>query len=314
MIIKDYKPGDENAILELFELVFGKPMSAKYWNWRFNKNPLNKIMIKLMWDDSKLVGHYAVSPVMLDYEKQYVLTGLSMTTMTHPDYAGRGIFQQLSENLYKDISTKDNVTAVWGFPNNNSHRGFIKNLAWKDLTTMPMMFCNTQKLKAKENADITQLNQFTDVHANIYVDCFSNYKIKVKRDTNFLTWRYIDNPENDYYIIEIEKGEKGFVVCKEYMTDNAEEKKQIDIIDWCVPNNEDLTKNIMQHLVYLFPSEKYSQYNIWMPIQDERHLYFEKLGFVNSLPITYWGVCMFKNDVFTNANDWWIQLGDSDVY
>ena len=42
MEIKDFKQGDEVAILELFEIVFKKPMSKKYWYWRFQDNPAGK--------------------------------------------------------------------------------------------------------------------------------------------------------------------------------------------------------------------------------------------------------------------------------
>lgn len=150
MKIRDYTNGDEIEIVKLFELVFGKPMSLEYWTWRFRDNPCSKYAIKLMWNEQELIGHYAVSPVMLDVEGVAQLTGLSMTTMTHPGYTGLGIFQQLSEALYKDMKDMLGMTAVWGFPNNNSHRGFIKNLEWKDIGVIPMMSCEVANITAKK--------------------------------------------------------------------------------------------------------------------------------------------------------------------
>jgi hypothetical protein len=314
MLIQDYKHGDEEAILDLFELVFKKPMSLEFWNWRFKNNPVNKFMIKLMWDDKKLAGHYAVSPVMLQLNNEVKLTGLSMTTMTHPEYTGQGLFQQLAESLYHDINIKDNAVAVWGFPNNNSHRGFIKNLSWKDITVLPMISCDVKKLKPKETPNIKRIYSFTQVHEKAYNDFFSEYAIKVRKSIEYLNWRYTNNPLNDYYILEIDEGKNGFVVCKEFKVSGANGKNQIDIVDWCLPKNESLTQNVIQHLAFTFSHEKYLQYNIWMPLQDERYLYFEKLGFVHSSPITYWGLREFSNNAGIDEKHWWIQLGDSDVY
>src|SRR5687767_1720003 len=111
-----YKAGDETAILNLFEVCFKKPLAADYWRWRFEHNPAGLKMIMLMWDHEKLVGHYALSPVNMIIESENHLTGLSMTTMTHPDYTGKGIFQQLALELYNEQHRHNNLTMVWGFP------------------------------------------------------------------------------------------------------------------------------------------------------------------------------------------------------
>jgi len=60
--IRPYNPGDEQAILELFEASFGRTMSGDYWRWRFLDNPVGEPKIDLAWDGTTLAGHYAVSP------------------------------------------------------------------------------------------------------------------------------------------------------------------------------------------------------------------------------------------------------------
>ena len=93
-------------------------MSLDFWNWRFRENPFSdKEMISLMWDNDTLAGHYAVSPAAMIFDQQPALTALSMTTMTHPEYGGRGIFTQLANHLYDEIYREHQVKMVWGFPN-----------------------------------------------------------------------------------------------------------------------------------------------------------------------------------------------------
>ena len=56
MKLRNYKRGDEEAILDLFQICFGKPLSEDYWRWRFLENPFDpEPMIKLLWDQQKLV-------------------------------------------------------------------------------------------------------------------------------------------------------------------------------------------------------------------------------------------------------------------
>ncbi|MEZ2441266.1 GNAT family N-acetyltransferase [Chitinophaga sp. RCC_12] len=312
MEIRDYTGGDENEIIKLFELVFGKPMPIAYWRWRFKDNPCNKYAIKLMWNEQKLIGHYAVSPVLLDVAGKQQLTGLSMTTMTHPEYTGLGIFQQLSEALYKDMMQIHGMTAVWGFPNNNSHRGFIKNLDWKDITTIPMMSCDVAVITAKKSASLSIVTKFTTQHEDLHTGIFNNYRVKVKRSTEYLNWRYINNPSNKYVILENTSGDEGFVVLKEFQLSGK--KKELDIVEWCFADNERITKVVLQHLAALFPAEEYEKFNIWIPLKDGRHLSFEKLGFSNGLPVTYFGIRSFASQTVESADNWWFQLGDSDVY
>lgn len=310
MDIRDYTPGDEIKITELFESVFGKPMSVEYWNWRFKNNPSHKYAIKLMWDDQTLVGHYAVSPVVLDIDHTQQLTGLSMTTMTHSSYTGLGVFQQLAESLYKDMQTRHGMVAVWGFPNNNSHRGFIKNLSWKDVGVLPMMTCDITLLSPKLSDTVTTITAFNETHHQAQISFFDDYRVKVRKDSGYLNWRYVDNPVNKYTIWDINDGVDGYVVVKEF---GVSGKKQLDIIEWCVAKNERITKSVLQHLAGSY-TDGYQQLNIWMPLHDERHLYFEKLGFINNLPVTYMGIRSFQLPDMEQDKNWWIQMGDSDVY
>ncbi|WP_346316656.1 GNAT family N-acetyltransferase [Chitinophaga sp. YIM B06452] len=311
MNIENYKPNDEAAIIALFDHAFGKPMAPSYWKWRFLDNPRKITSIKLMWHEEQLVGHYAVSPVMLDINDEPVLTGLSMTTMTHPAFAGLGIFQQLSEALYKEMQGEQGMAAVWGFPNVNSHRGFIKNLDWKDIALLPMLSCTTSGIAPKTAANIRKITAFTEMHEQAHAAIFADCPVKVRKDKEYLTWRYFLNPVNKYIVYDINDGADGFVVVKQFSVPGG---AQLDIIDWCVAKDERLTKSVLQHLAAEFPAEKFNQFNIWMPLKDERHLFFEKIGFNNALPLTYFGIRSFAMPGLDIDRNWWIQLGDSDVY
>ncbi len=151
MEVKDFQFGDEKDILSLFEITFGRFMRQDVWQWRFQNNPAGKHYIKLMWENDKLVGHYAVSPFYMNIDSGLYQASLSMTTMTHPDYNGRGFFKILATELYKTLHEQYDIKLVMGYPNKNSHYGFIKNLQWKDLAVVHHLVLNTSCLKRSKS-------------------------------------------------------------------------------------------------------------------------------------------------------------------
>ena len=58
--------------------------------------------------------------------------------------------------------------------------------------------------------------------------------------------------------------------------------------------------------------------NVWCPIHHFMHEVLERIGFVNSSPVTYFIVKTLKKNILAKGWDdfrnWYIQMGDSDLY
>jgi hypothetical protein len=319
MVTKDYAPNDEKKILELFRLSFRKELSLDYWNWRFRDNPTKKLMIKLMWDGDTLAGHYAVSPVEMVIDGEVKLTALSMTTMTHPDYAGRGIFSMLAEELYKDIATSHMVSLVWGFPNTNSHYGFIKNLKWKDLSLVSTFCLRLQKFKTtSEKNTISVKTHFEKAHADTAQTFMENFTVKSRRSLKYLNWRYTNNPSADYTIFELRDADKAyFMVTKIFRSFNEPEGFEVDIVELFFPPDANLLSSCIQAIKEHYHGHSILQVNTWIPLSDSRHIHLEKIGFSYGLPLTYLGMRNLDQENISlreNFNNWYFSMGDSDVF
>lgn len=313
MEIKKYKSGDEIAILELFKLAFNKEMSLEYWNWRFKSNPFsNETLIHLMWEDDLLVGHYAVSPVEMIVNGEVKKTALSMTTMTHPDYNGRGIFTQLSTSLYNELRDELKFTMVWGFPNNNSHYAFIKNLKWKNIATVPLLCLKTLNFNFIESEIyFTQHAKFTESLSQNLSSV--NKDIKINKTSKFLNWRYIDNPSANYKIVS-NKDESAIIVYKIIPSFSNTNKFEIDIMEVQFNNNPNLLKELISYIIKL--ENEIEKINLWISIFSDDYLHFKKLGFVSHMPITYLGNLNFtsENECLNEYEKWDINFGYSDVF
>lgn len=316
MEIKDYQVGDEAVILQLFEQTFGKSMHEIYWRWRFMQNPVGKHYVKLMWDEDKLVGHYGVSPFEFIVDNKVLQACLSMTTMTHPDYNGKGIFKTLAEEMYNSVIEKYDVKCVMGFPNRNSHYGFIKNLGWKDLAVIHHLVSETTHIKPCVSPLITCTEIFDSSHENLLKQITGDFSATLNRSLSYLNWRYKENPFNKYYIFEYRDTDlSGFLVVKFYPL--ADGSYGAFIVENGIPiENISLLSEFLTHIVAV-SDVKITSVHTWLPLFDQRHIYYEKNGFVLGGKQTFLGVRVFDeslNPVLTDFRNWYYSYGDSDIY
>lgn len=319
MEIKPYQIGDEIAILELFKESFGKTLSMDFWTWRYRQNPFSDLtQAHLMWDEEKLVGHYAVCPVNMISGVNKIKTALSMTTMTHPEYTGKGIFKDLAESLYTELYNRHHFEMVWGFPNLNSHYGFMKNLKWNDIACIPTLKLKHKALTNFISKNYISFNSISDLQSK-HIMSLSKSALQVQKTELYLNWRYTDNPVNRYHVIASEKYPNEFVVIKIFNSFENSDFQEIDIVEHGFENDNDVIQELIGAILSFSKHNNLNliSVNTWMSLHDSRHLLLEKNKFVLDSPITLLGNRILSNGnskSWTNFQDWNITMGDSDVY
>lgn len=314
MTIANYKDGDETHILGLFQLVFGRPMSLDYWNWRFKNNPSGLTLIRLVWDNDLLVGHYAVSPVRMQVNEQTILTALSGTIMTHPDYSGRGIFTELATSTFSYIAKDFNIKVNWAFPNSNSHYGYISKLDWKDIGVLHSMYLPVAKFKQSNTVTVVPFEEFTPKHVLKLEAVTQNFSVKVVRDLPYLNWRYIENPIVDYIMCNVKTAdEEGFIILKRFKSQAVPGTVELNIVELGLQDASRLNAILFEITTLI--EEPVSSANLWLSLWDKRHLQLEKSGFVPFGKQTF--LCAdpgeFSAEILDYRN-WYYSYGDSDVY
>jgi len=132
--LRKYKCGDEEFIIELFSRSFKRQLTYSYWKWRYLDNPdMNTNFINLAWNNDRLAAHYAVSPTIIFIDGKKYNSALSMTTMTDPDYRGKGLFTKLANGLFENSP----LDVIYGVPNENSVKGFTEKLNFKLIKEIP---------------------------------------------------------------------------------------------------------------------------------------------------------------------------------
>lgn len=318
---RDYKNGDELQIIRLFNRVFGQEMSLPFWKWRFKENPYGKGIIKLVFDADKLIGQYAVIPMSVQVTGVPVKAAFSMTTMTHPDYSGRGIFTFLAGEVYKSCA-QQGFSFVYGFPNDNSYPGFTQKLGWEGLGKTVTL----QKVLHEESdnlsivADIKNVARFDKSVDLLWNKVKNDYPVIVPRVARYLNWRFVQNPEVRYqkYVISDRPGQTlGYAVLKEYV--RGDEKKG-HIVDMLSVDDNDIIRMLVRHACAYFQSRQIADVSGWFPAASCYSRVMEEEGFKAENTGQNFGVRAFDKAgslariVVGSLDNWYLTMGDSDVF
>jgi len=308
---RSYQEGDETAILDLFRQSYGCDLGLKVWAWRFRDNPAGPGVIDLSWDGNTLAAHYAVTAVAMRIAGQDWQTGLSGTTMTHPNYRGQGLFPILARNTYERM-TKSGMAMVYGFPNAMSHRGFIKDLGWADIYEIPtfrLPLSGAVSLPAPGPA-LVELQQFDKRFDLLWEQVKDDFPVVTKRDQRHLQWRYVDNPIERFRILAYGDADSllGYAVFKRY-------QDELQVVDLLTVQDIEIGVRLLSGVAQAADAEVAAAISLWLGVTHPLHHALERFGFRLGEPVTYFGALAFRNQVeISNFRNWYLAMGDSDVF
>lgn len=245
--IREYAPGDEEGIRELYHLTFDIKVDDKLWSWKYLGNPTGLVKIAIAETAERIIGQYAILPIRMKILDNIHTAALSLDTMVHPDYRGHGLFVRLAEFLYTRAKGSG-ISFIYGFPNESSHHGFVSKLGWLDMYEHTPLFVRPLDVKRilaekTENAFLStiggwigsiglpllsskrwdklpdgylikQITSFDERVDILWQRVLSAFNIISIRDSLYLNWRYVNKPGSSYTIFAIEKADDilGYIV------------------------------------------------------------------------------------------------------
>ena len=307
MEIRVWQPGDEVAILDLFGIVFGKPMAEAFWRWRYLDHPAGGPLIALAWDGDRLAAHYAASRAPLLVDGISRPAALSMTTMTHPDYRGQGLFERSASVLY-DQMTAEGIEAVWGFPNRNSNVPFRRKLQWSAIADIPVLACD---IRPGKPAPQTLLG-VARIDARFDLGRPPAAGVQADHRADILHWRIDCHPQNRYLILTLPAsvGLDGYAILKPYGD------ADFDLVLLAAADDRAYPDLIAGTLAAV-EARGGRRINCWSMPQDPARIALERVGFQAVAPVTYFGARGLSAGVnlrLEDARRWRIAMVDSDIY
>ncbi|MDE3816058.1 GNAT family N-acetyltransferase [Sinorhizobium meliloti] len=307
-----FRPGDESAITKLFHTVFDKPMSPAAWNWRYLHHPAGAAKVMLAFCGDKLVGHYAANSAPLSVGGSEISAALSMTTMTHPDFRGRGLFEKTANKLYECLPELG-VAAVFGFPNAAVHALRQIKVGWRDIYEVPTLKLDLRTVSKLRKADpaVVQVDHIDDRFDAFFRVVGTKLPVCGVRNAAVLTWRLDQNPENLYTRLVLSEGNEisGYAITKNFGVDTT------DLVELRCADNA-TARALLSTVIARASSAGHTQVSTWCLPQEAHRLVLESVGFKAEAPITYFGGRTFQpisSDLF-DSRLWRLSMLDSDLY
>lgn len=243
--IRCYEPADWTALLKLVEACYGEAAEPPEW-WRWRHFSLNAAYpeIYLAVHEGEIIGMrpLAYSPYTL--RGQPLAGALFSAVMVHPNFRRMGVFRSLV-NVAVEAAWSHGADFVTTMPNDLSYLGYIK-LSWQDpgdrtLLVRPLNLVSLARSKLRpgwlgaliailpqsvlrvmsprgfqSSLSVRKVEQFDTAADEMAERIAAAYDgLILRRDCDWLNWRYGANPLVYYECFEARSGEgdlRGIVV------------------------------------------------------------------------------------------------------
>ena len=220
-VIRAYRPGDEAAILDLFNRCFPHaPRTLQHFRWKYQGNPFGNERISLAFDpDGRLVGHYAGYPVRLcgtssptrrtdGLESPTHMAHHIGDTMTDPAvrHVGRGptsILGRTAQHFYQTFCEGKmafnfgfNVANIQKFSTRFLGAERVESVAYRVWADPPPL-ARWQRWARGYQIDVVR-----EVTAEFDALCRG---FMVRRDAAHLRWRYFQCPDVPYLFLALRR-------------------------------------------------------------------------------------------------------------
>jgi len=315
LVIADQIQFERNLadLAKLFEASFGKRISEAFLRWRYLMGPIENLH-PAAWacSDTRIVANYSLGMASLRTgEGSLEKAGMSMSTMTHPNHRGQGLFPQLAKSLYSAIQ-HDGIDTVIGFPNDLSLRTFVDQLDWTLTSEISTLTLSLSGWIPRTGSPSAGLDWVTDRAPKRFVrPDWLEELIHVDRDAESLRWRYQDSPTNKYkFVFNPDASEvRSYAVFKWYGS-------SVDIVDLLPESSEDVT--LLISAIANSVQGVASHLNVWMMPHLRFRTVLHRLGFAPSCSTSYFGVRTTginrSRSRYRRPDQWFLQMGDSDVF
>ena len=298
-----------NLISDLTAISFDRRISAELLRWQYANNPASSdVYFALAIADGEIAASYSVSPRTLCRGGQTLTCACSMTTMTHPNYRGRGLFPLLAKAMY-DRLAKDGRELVYGFPNSRINHTRIRRLEWNpviDLATFSAPLRTAHRDCASRFAKVSRLPK------NAEITLLPDTRWAIERNASYLRWRYEAHPENTYeFVIPVNEDRiTEFAVIKPYGRDS------LDIVEFHA-EGADSAVELLDAISTAGISMERATANMWIPFSHPLRGDLERWGFSAGAPVYHFGLRHTRRSELQHydlARQWNIHMGDSDVF
>lgn len=212
LVLRPYRPGDEQQILHTFNLVFRHECGPGFvdrdlatWRWQFLANPAGTQILLAVAQDGTVASQYCAVPQTADTPFGPQRFVHIVDSMTHPDYRQglqrEGLFAQLGRAFTADYGQHGNEIG-YGFPVRIAERIGSRLLDYHLLRPVDYLLRDAALAPpaAPVEVRIEAVEHFPAEVDALWRRCLPAQPCAVRRDHRYLEWRYAEGPARGDYV------------------------------------------------------------------------------------------------------------------
>jgi len=249
-IIRPYEPGDESALVALYERVFGRPMSVAHWRWKLgHAGRVPNVFVAVVRDGTgdRIVSQCAAIPLRYLGPTGELHAMVAVDAMTDPDFRRQGLLTAVHRQGY-GVWRDAGFAFVAGLPN-QQWGSRARALGWRELFPLAWRLhpLRLDRIVARRYGLLAQtVARMANAPWNIYwarrrrtnseihirrvttAHCFDDFWRRLEtsrgqrsictlvRDREWIDWRYLSAPDSTYVVLiaEADDAVVGYAVCR----------------------------------------------------------------------------------------------------
>ncbi len=324
-VIRPYRQGDEDRILELFRRVFGVERSLAQWRWRFEENPAGRCLRLAETPSGELVGQYAGLPVRVAWgDKTLVFTQI-IDVMVDPRFRlglkRPGLFSALANRFIADYGGLGKVSGGYGFPTPEALRigqrvaGYIPLHPVVGLVLPLGRDDASRPTSAGGPLLVEEISRFGDEADTLWESVRPELLAATVRDARYLNWRYADCPDVRYRMLLAFHRVTGAAAGIAVLRLGVRGQEVGAVVDWLV-SGEDAAAVLLARCEGLASEGGMERLEAWFPPSSRFGRWFQDAGFRPEATIYQFVVLPTSPDVCLDwgKDRWYYTMGDSDIY
>ncbi len=214
-VVRAYREGDEEGILQLFQTSFHVERSLERWRWEYRENPYGDLRItEAFAPDGSLVAHYAGYPVFfvdatVGAPRRFpaLQIGDTMTAAAFR-HVGRGPTSLLGRSVRHFYAhyCAGRVAFNYGFNTGNIQRFSMRFVRAERLEDCPYRVLLKDAFRGEEIRGfgklgwrIERVRHFDTRFDELFARVRRAYGLLIERDARYLEWRYATCPGSEYF-------------------------------------------------------------------------------------------------------------------
>ncbi len=187
-------------------------ITDEYYRWKYHA-AAGVARIAVVREGGRYLAANAMTPMLLRNGGQSVRGWHSGETATAPDQRGKGLFKECLSILVKSLEDDE---IFFGFPNENSKKGFLK-IGWEDKGIVTTWVRTRPVLDRRDSKFISEPEEFGEAADELARRIAEQGFTTLDHGADYLNWRYVRHPLYSYkgFLYDDELGGLGVAISRE---------------------------------------------------------------------------------------------------